>query len=188
MAVWSPVSAFAISPLKYPEQIWSQTAVVDSRPTEWRQKCAVKSSCISSQCECPGWGKTWGSLNLKRQIVEAFTLFAYRISDLQFISRNGSYFEGLSFIFQSLSPFLCVLLEPTLSYIEKRIYSVHSSFFIWLFVLITVNSFSTKFFHSDIVHMPKSLDRGQCVSALNTLASVNLISPLQRGTGADWDS
>lgn len=82
MAVWIPVTAFAVSPLKYPEQIWSQTAVVDSRPTDWRQKCAVKSSCISSQCECPGWGKTWGSLKLKRQIVEAFILFAYRIYDL----------------------------------------------------------------------------------------------------------
>lgn len=185
MGVWIPVSAFAISPLKYPEQIWSQTAVIDSRPIEWRQKCAVKLCCIS---ECPGRGKTWGSLKLKRQIVEAFTLFTYRISDPRFISRNGSYFEGLSFIFQSLSPFLWVLLEPTLSYTEKRIDSLRSSSFIWLFVLITANSFSTKSFHGDIVQMPQSLDRGQCVSALNTLASVNLISPLQRGTGADWDS
>lgn len=67
MAVWLPVSAFAISPLKYQEQIWSQTAVVDSRPTEWRQKCDVKSSCTSLQCKCPGLGKTWGSLKLKRQ-------------------------------------------------------------------------------------------------------------------------
>lgn len=25
---------------------------------------------------CPGWGKTWGLLKLKRQVVEAFTLFA----------------------------------------------------------------------------------------------------------------
>lgn len=144
-------------------------------------QCAVKTSCIN--CECPGWGKTLGSLNPKRQVLYC--------SSPGFLTCGwylGWHFECLSFIFQSLSPFLWVLLEPTLSYIKKRLDSVPSSSFTWLFVLITVNSFSTKSFHSDIVHMPKSLDRGQHVSAVNALASVNLIYPLQRGTGAHWDS
>lgn len=124
--------------------------------------------------------------------MESFTLFIYRNSDLRFISFSGSYFEGLSFIFQSLSLFLWVLVEPTLSFIKKK-NSVHFSSFTWLFELITVSSFRTKSFHSDIVHMPKSLDRVQSVSDLDarphwTWSTLSSVVPLHMRIPRKWKS
>lgn len=125
--------------------------------------------------------------------MESFTLFIYRISDAWFRSWRRVchlFFKVNLFSYGSWWNPSYPLLK------KKRLDSLHFSSFTWLFELITVSSFSTKSFHSDIVHMPKSLDRGQWVSDLDawphwtwsTLSSVvplHMGIPRKRKSGAD---
>lgn len=54
-----------------------------------------------------------------------------------------------------------------------------SLFILWLFQLITVDAFSLKSFHSDIVHVPRSPDRGQ-------IWTHGLIEPPPAGYRCTW--